>query len=1001
MSEVISAPARTGSRIASTLTFRAGPAGLSLGPIPLLPAIVFLAATVLFMPKALFGGGLFAPLDILSTVSPWHNSVASAPHAVEAVQNDFVQSVPLLEAMKEILRSGNWPTWTPFIAGGEPVGALATSAFQDPFNLLLVILPSVWGLGAVMALRLLFSQAFFYLFLRRLGTSSPIATFGAVSYTFCGTQIALLGRINAYLILPMMLWATVRIMQRRGAGDVALLAISGALAWLAGFPAGFANAVAIVVLLAVFLAVGMSRRDGGPRGWIGPVAGRLGLVACGLALSAGLSAISLLPNERILETSGLVQQRLYNSADHLDPTDLIGSFSVGALGSLHQAALLIDNRPGHQGFGGVSVEVEAGVGAIVTLIMVGGALLALLGRIRLTRAQRAAYLFGLVTIVGGIILVYFRTPLLGLFYDLPLIGSNPANRLRIIVDIGFAITACLGIEGWRADLATRRGLEVDDPPPVVDGADAAVCTPTLRVASGLAVAALIALVAIVLGRYLGFIEQAIQSHPRHDLELELAVALVATVVVFVAFGWSAVRGRARVWLAPVVGLGLAALTYATTGYQIRYFMPTVSSHWLLPRTAGHDELDRLSAGRYRMLGSGLGTFYSNTSIAYRNLDLRGLSISSKNFRALVTSAIPNAYALDHFKVIYTPPKDPINWKSPVLDDLGVRYYVAGTSDAPLAVQRPGPAQTGLRTVARGRSVSTTIAADAGLAGVQVPMQMAAGSSCTGSLLRVSVAAPGGATLATASRPAVDAPPSGVVPADFSLPQAKVAGHRRLRVAVTVVPARSGAVAPCSVAIGTHHGRAAVSQLVARPGQPVVVSNRQAVFYERPHAHPIVWMTGKWQSASSAAQAQALAVAPSRTWRTPVPVAGAGAPSHASGGTVTDVHYVSDGFNVAERASGRELVATGFAEGNGNWTATVDGHPARLAAVDGGLLGVVVGAGSHTIRFRYTPPAFAEGAVLTGISVVIVAVLIVGAARGWPPPWRWRRLTVRRGGAASA
>ena len=974
---------------------------------------MFIAVTILFMPKALFGGGLFAPLDLLHLASPWRDATPTAGNVQELVQNDFVQSIPVIEAMVHALRGGHWLMWSPYIAGGEPVGALVTSGFQDPFNILLVILPAVSGLAIVTALRLLFCQTFFYLFLRRLGVSSPIATFGAVAFTFCGTQIALLGRINAYLILPMMLWATLRILQRRRAIDVALLGIASALSWLAGFPSGFANTVAIDVLFAIFVAAAPAVRSAGIREWLRSAAGGLALVACGLALSAGLVAVSLLPNERILERSGLVQQRLYTSADHEAAADLMGSFSVDALGSLHDVTVLNDSQPGQPTNGGVSVEIESGSGLIVTVAALVGALLAIAGRIRLTRPQRAAYLYSLVVLVVCLILVYFKTPLLGLFYDLPLIGSNPVNRLRIVVDVCFAILACLGIEGFRADRAARVALGSADataagsaPPrtpvrslkrsdwtdPGPPGSEPARSTMTLQVTCVLALGALAYLISRAWNPYSVWLRQGVQSHSRHELEIELVAGIIATALMLGALWWAATRPRWRGWVLSLTGLVLALATFATTGRPIRYFTPTVSSHWLLPRTAGHAELAKLTGRRYRILGSGLGTFYSDTSIYYRYLDLRGLSITSPAFRLLVSSAIPNAYALDHFKVIYTPPSDPIDFRSPVLDDLGVRYFIGGTDEIPFATDRAAPAATGTRVVSARHPLHATITADRNLTGFYVPVQLASATTCEGSRIRVAVATPAGRTLSAALRPGTDVPVTAAVPAVFTYPVAALSGQHRVRVTISLVAAR----APCRISVGTRHGQPDLSQLVHRAGQLPIVSNDEGVFYKRAHAHPIVWTTGDWQPAATSAQALALATLPSRTPRSPVPVAGAGPPSHATGGSVQHVGYVSDGVDVRTRTTGSELVATGFAGDSSDWTVTVDGHRSKLASVDGGLLGTVVPAGTHTARFRYTPPDFTEGAVISIVSLIILIGLIVADRRDVPPPWRWRRLSAVRG-----
>ena len=71
-----------------------------------------------------------------------------------------------------------------------------------------------------------------------------------------------------------------------------------------------------------------------------------------------------------------------------------------------------------------------------------------------------------------------------------------------------------------------------------------------------------------------------------------------------------------------------------------------------------------------------------------------------------------------------------------------------------------------------------------------------------------------------------------------------------------------------------------------------------------------------------------------------------------------------------------------------WTATVDGHPAPTVMVAPALVGVVVGAGVHTVAFSYG--GFGSYTALFVLTVVVLVGLAVG-------PWLWRR-TRRRGGS---
>ena len=68
-----------------------------------------------------------------------------------------------------------------------------------------------------------------------------------------------------------------------------------------------------------------------------------------------------------------------------------------------------------------------------------------------------------------------------------------------------------------------------------------------------------------------------------------------------------------------------------------------------------------------------------------------------------------------------------------------------------------------------------------------------------------------------------------------------------------------------------------------------------------------------------------------------------------------------------------------------WTATVDGQPASIVAVDSMSQGLLLEPGHHTIELRYVAPGSRAGLLLSFLSVLGVLVL------AWEP---WRR---RRGG----
>ena len=62
-------------------------------PIPLLPVVVFLAATVVFLAPALFGQRTYAGVDLLEAGAPYRNTIDRAPHVVSPLQTDQAETL--------------------------------------------------------------------------------------------------------------------------------------------------------------------------------------------------------------------------------------------------------------------------------------------------------------------------------------------------------------------------------------------------------------------------------------------------------------------------------------------------------------------------------------------------------------------------------------------------------------------------------------------------------------------------------------------------------------------------------------------------------------------------------------------------------------------------------------------------------------------------------------------------------------------------------------------
>jgi len=71
---------------------------------------------------------------------------------------------------------------------------------------------------------------------------------------------------------------------------------------------------------------------------------------------------------------------------------------------------------------------------------------------------------------------------------------------------------------------------------------------------------------------------------------------------------------------------------------------------------------------------------------------------------------------------------------------------------------------------------------------------------------------------------------------------------------------------------------------------------------------------------------------------------------------------------------------GFLRVSGNWdrgwTATIDGHRARVLRADAVFRGVAVAAGRHRVEFSYRNPGEHQGRLVAGAGFVVLLGLIV-------------------------
>jgi hypothetical protein len=149
-------------------------------------------------------------------------------------------------------------------------------------------------------------------------------------------------------------------------------------------------------------------------------------------------------------------------------------------------------------------------------------------------------------------------------------------------------------------------------------------------------------------------------------------------------------------------------------------------------------------------------------------------------------------------------------------------------------------------------------------------------------------------------------------------------------------------------------------------------------YENPTALPRAWLVHRVEQVAYGPQTwlrlaqpgfdpSALAIV-----ATPVAVAQGG-----TGDVVRIAEYTLHALAIEVQTETAALLVTSENYYPG-WIVRVDGQPAQVVRVNGGLRGVAVPAGRHDIIFSYQPRSFQIGALVTGATLLLAALLAVGS-----------------------
>ncbi|MDQ7908859.1 hypothetical protein RB614_30435 [Phytohabitans sp. ZYX-F-186] len=914
-----------------------------LTTVGVLAFVLFALGTV---GSPLWGGSVLAATDELQVRSPYQDvGLVGIPVQNSYMDDTFNAVMPDTLLFAGQVKVGHVAAWNPYVVGGVPLGAIPTLGLANPLTLPYYLLPDSLAPGYVKLLETVFCGAMTFLFLRRLRLGRPAAVLGGLVFASSAFMVVWTNwpHTRTAAFIPAVFWAVERFVQRRRVRDAALisLAVGGMLA--GGFPAVTAftlfTAAPYLVVRAVAAYPGQLRR----------VLGVLAGAAAGLAGAAALLAFQLLPFVRAMSDS-LIAGREQQPGEHLAAASLITTIAPWALGTVtpsdppqwYLPVNLIES---------MSYVGAAGLVLVVVALAVPWAARAFL--------PRGTWAF-LVAALGLWVVVIYTGPGAGLAHHLPVFSTNFVGRARSVVWLLIAALAAVGLEVvLRRRKATSAGGErrwhawYAAGVTVASALFGAVVFWQARQATRAAPADAL---------------QRTERTGQLDEQVLIGAMFLALTVAAVALAWWSGGRREPLWAR--VRLGAAATLPVLAAVQALTltvpYLPRVDKDTFYPVTDTHRYLmEHLGHDRFA------GTWTAMYAGADSQLQLRGLSghqFVDQRFAELVQGLPTRQF--DSPTWLDLPSRADVA-TSPVLDRLGVRYFVASPSDRVFGRRTPVPTGGSPITAIPGTPGVPRLTVEEPLRAVVVtpvgPLPPRTADAAVEAVLKD----PAGREVARSRRLA-----SGLAegkPFDFPVAAEDVPAGTELTVEFTA----TGLGGPLSVA-GTL-GRVALGTVTGAGDGLRLVRSTPAVVYERLDAAPrIRWASEAFVEPDGAARVDREASGTLRPDQVVLDTAGPPAE-----GAPADLRIDEDGtdrieVSVSAQGAGYLVIADAI---QGQFKATVDGKAVDLVPADHGLAAVAVPAGQHVVRVQYAAPYANLGGWVSMLMVIaLLTVVVTGRVR---------------------
>jgi O-antigen/teichoic acid export membrane protein len=152
----------------------------------------FLVLALIFFAPDLFGGASLLPLDNLYRFPPWQQfaqTLGVGPAHNPLLDDLVLENYPWKKFILDSLRQGELPLWNPYILAGQPFLAAGQNAALYPFSVIFYMLPLTLAYGLFVALHFWIAAAAMYLLARVLRLGPLAATVAAIVYAFSGFMV--------------------------------------------------------------------------------------------------------------------------------------------------------------------------------------------------------------------------------------------------------------------------------------------------------------------------------------------------------------------------------------------------------------------------------------------------------------------------------------------------------------------------------------------------------------------------------------------------------------------------------------------------------------------------------------------------------------------------------------------------------------------------------------------------------------------------------------------